>query len=112
MLSVAFEWQHPEPLLTSAMQTGECWISNGLGEHLVGGLTCYGEVIQRVGQVGVQRFLFVADERAVCLQQEVARSPVLYVFTWNEMGKGGMRVRGLQLFTVWRIVTLVQLRVE
>lgn len=59
-----------------------------MAQHLVGGLTCYGEVIERVGQVGVQRFLFVADERAVCLQQEVARTPVLYVFTWNEAQKG------------------------
>lgn len=55
-----------------------------MAQHLVGRLTCYREVIERVRQVGVQRFLFVADERAVCLQQEVARSPVLYVFTCNE----------------------------
>lgn len=82
--SVEFQQQHLEPFRTSAMQTDERRISKRMAQHLVGGLTCYGEVIERVGQVGVQRFLFVADERAVCLQQEVARTPVLYVFTCNE----------------------------
>lgn len=44
-------------------------------------LTCYREVVERVGQIGVLRFVFIADERAVRFQQEVAWSPVLDVLT-------------------------------
>lgn len=47
-------------------------------------LTCYREVVERVSQVRVLWFVLVADERAVCLQQKVARSPVLDVLTCRE----------------------------
>lgn len=46
--------------------------------------TCYGEVVERVGQVRVLRLVLVADEGAVCLQQEVARPPVLDVLACKE----------------------------
>lgn len=42
-------------------------------------LTGYREVVERVGQVRVLGLVLVADEGAVCLQQEVARPPVFDV---------------------------------
>lgn len=51
--------------------------------------TCYGEVVQWVGQVRVLRLVFVADEGAVRLQQEVARPPVLDVLACRVGGRRG-----------------------
>lgn len=46
-------------------------------------LTRYREVVERIGQVRVLRFVLVSDEGAVCLQEEVARPPVLDVLPCN-----------------------------
>lgn len=51
--------------------------------------TCYGEVVERVGQVRVLRLVLVADEGAVRLQQEVARPPILDVLACRWGGGGG-----------------------
>lgn len=47
-------------------------------------LTCYREVVERIGQVRVLRFVLVADEGAICLEQKVTWSPVLDVFACRE----------------------------
>ena len=89
--SVFISWHsggHTERTGVSVTLSGICCCCLCVWEMWRRPLTCYREVVERVGQVRVLRFVLVADERAVCLQQKVARSPVLDVLTCREEIKG------------------------